>query len=96
MTAPHPIAQALIISVRYVVSGPIKAVDTAAGAMLVAGQRVMVLPTTWVASRFGTQITVSGLRQSDRGHKRLRRRYHTKSPLRIRASQIDRRAAAKD
>jgi hypothetical protein len=67
VTAPDTVARTLTISVRYEVSGPIEAVDIAAGTMVVAGQRVVVLPTTWVPSRFGVGnwITVSGLRQSD-------------------------------
>lgn len=66
-TAAHAIDQARTIAVRYEVSGPIEAIDTAAGAMVVAGQRVMVLPTTWVEGRLaaGNWITVSGLRQPD-------------------------------
>ncbi len=66
-TADHTIDQARTIAVRYEVSGPIEAVDTAAGAMMVAGQRVVVQPTTWVAGRFATGdwTTVSGLRQPD-------------------------------
>nr|WP_294518734.1 DUF5666 domain-containing protein [uncultured Rhodopila sp.] len=66
-TAAHSVDQAKMVSVRYEVSGPIEAVDTAAGAMVVAGQRVIVLPTTWVAGRFalGNWTTVSGLRQPD-------------------------------
>jgi hypothetical protein len=60
----RPVDQAKMIAVRYEVSGPIEAVDTAASAIVVAGQRVMVLPTTWVAGRFapGRWTTVSGLR----------------------------------
>nr|WP_294531322.1 DUF5666 domain-containing protein [uncultured Rhodopila sp.] len=66
-TAGYSADQATMIAVRYEVSGPIDAVDAAAGAMIVAGQRVMVLPTTWVAARFGigNWVTVSGLRQPD-------------------------------
>jgi hypothetical protein len=67
VTAPDSVAQAQMISVRYEVSGPIEAVDTGSGAMMVAGQRVTVLPSTWMAARFvlGNWITVSGLRKSD-------------------------------
>jgi hypothetical protein len=66
-TAAHAVGKVRMISVRYEVSGPIEAVDTAAGAIVVAGQRVIVLPTTWVAGRFapGNWTTVSGLRQPD-------------------------------
>jgi hypothetical protein len=66
VTAPNQVVRALMISVRYEVSGPIEAV-AATGEMMVAGQRVMVLPTTWVGGHFGVGnwITVSGLRQSD-------------------------------
>jgi hypothetical protein len=66
-TAAHSIDRARTIAVRYEVSGPIEAVDTEAGAMVVAGQRVIVLPATWVAGRFavGDWTTVSGLRQPD-------------------------------
>jgi hypothetical protein len=66
-TAAHTVDQAKKISVRYEVSGPIESVDTAVGAMVVAGQRVLVLPTTRVAGRFalGDWTTVSGLRQPD-------------------------------
>jgi len=66
-TAAHTIDRVKTIVVRYEVSGPIEAVDTAAGAMVVAGQRVTILPTTWVAGRFalGDWTTVSGLRQPD-------------------------------
>jgi hypothetical protein len=64
---PDSVAQAQTISVRYEVSGPIEAIDTNLGAMTVAGQRVMVLRSTWTAGHFspGDWITVSGLRQSD-------------------------------
>nr|WP_294544413.1 DUF5666 domain-containing protein [uncultured Rhodopila sp.] len=66
-TAAHSVDQVRMISVRYEVSGPIEAVETAAGAIVVAGQRVMLLPTTWMAGRFapGDWTTVSGLRQPD-------------------------------
>jgi Domain of unknown function (DUF5666) len=66
-TALDPVAQAQMISVRYEVSGPIEAIDLGSGAMIVAGQRVMALPTTWMAGHFGlgNWITVSGLRRSD-------------------------------
>jgi hypothetical protein len=66
-TASDSVAQARTISVRYEVSGPIEAIDIHAGAIMVAGQRVLVLPSTWVAGRFGmgNWITVSGLRQPD-------------------------------
>jgi hypothetical protein len=67
VTEPDQVARAQMISVRYEVSGPIEAVDSATGEMMVAGQRVMVLPSTWVGGHFGVGnwITVSGLRQSD-------------------------------
>jgi hypothetical protein len=66
-TASDPVAQARTISVRTEASGPIEAIDIHAGAIMVAGQRVIVLPSTWVAGRFGlgNWVTVSGLRQSD-------------------------------
>ena len=66
-TGPNSVTQARTIAVRHEVSGPIEAVDTSAGAVMVAGQRVMVLPSTWVAGRFGVGnwVTVSGLRQPD-------------------------------
>jgi hypothetical protein len=55
------------IAVRHEVLGPVESVDTETGAMMVAGQRVVVLPTTWVAGRFGqgAWVGVSGLRQPD-------------------------------
>jgi hypothetical protein len=64
---PNSPMQALAIAVRYEVSGPIEAVDVKSGSMMVAGQTVMVLPSTWVAGRFdvGNWATVSGLRQPD-------------------------------
>jgi Domain of unknown function (DUF5666) len=67
VTASDSVAQAQTVSVRYEVSGPIEAIDTSSGAMMVAGQRVMALPSTWVAGRFGPGdwIIVSGLRRSD-------------------------------
>jgi hypothetical protein len=66
-TVSDSVAHARTISVRYEVSGPIEAIDIHAGAIIVAGQQVLVLPSTWVAGRFGmgNWITVSGLRQSD-------------------------------
>jgi hypothetical protein len=66
-TAAHTVDQTKMIAVRYEVSGPIEAVDAGTGAMMVAGQRVMLLPSTWVAGRFtvGNWTTVSGLRQPD-------------------------------
>jgi hypothetical protein len=66
-TALDPVAQAQTISVRYEVSGPIDSIDLGSGAMMVAGQRVMALPTTWMAGHFslGDWVTVSGLRRSD-------------------------------
>jgi hypothetical protein len=66
-TARHAIDQASTIEVRSEVSGPIEAVDTSAGVLRVAGQRVMVTPSTWIAGRFGrgNWTTVSGLRQAD-------------------------------
>jgi hypothetical protein len=65
--ASDTVARAQLISVRYEVSGPIEAIDTSSGAMTVAGQRVAVLPTTWVAGRtgVGNWISVSGLRRPD-------------------------------
>jgi hypothetical protein len=67
VSMPDAVAKARTISVRYEVSGPIEAVDTSAGSITVAGQRVMVRPSTWVAGRFavGNWTAVSGLRQSD-------------------------------
>lgn len=67
VTEPDLVTQAQMISVRYEVSGPIEAIDTSSGAMMVAGQRIMVLPATWTAGHLdlGNWITVSGLRQSD-------------------------------
>jgi hypothetical protein len=67
VTIPESGAQARSVSVRYEVSGPIEAVNPSSGAVAVAGQQVMVLPTTWVAGRFGVGnwVTVSGLRQAD-------------------------------
>ncbi|HBK04522.1 MAG TPA: hypothetical protein DDZ81_01525 [Acetobacteraceae bacterium] len=67
VTMPDPLTRARTISVRFEVSGPIETVESGAGVMMVAGQRVIILPTTWVAGRFGvgSWITVSGLRQSD-------------------------------
>jgi hypothetical protein len=64
---PDAVAWARRIAVRYEVSGPIEAVDTKAGSMTIAGQTVLVRPTTWVAGRFavGNWATVSGLRQQD-------------------------------
>jgi hypothetical protein len=66
-TIPDSGARARTISVRHEVSGPIESVDTGADAIMVAGQRVAVLPTTWVAGRFGVGdwVAVSGLRQED-------------------------------
>jgi hypothetical protein len=67
LTARDSVAQARTIAVRYEVSGPIEAVDIRSGAIRVAGQVVMVLPTTWMAGRFGIGdwTSVSGLRQPD-------------------------------
>jgi hypothetical protein len=67
LTTPDSVAQAQTISVRYEVSGPIEAIDGNSGAMMVAGQRVMVPPTTWTTGHFspGNWISVSGLRQPD-------------------------------
>lgn len=67
VTAPDSIVQARMISVRYEVSGPIEVVDSSSGSMVVAGQRVRMLPSTWMPGRFdvGSWVTVSGLRQSD-------------------------------
>jgi hypothetical protein len=67
VSAPDSVVQVQTIAVRYEVSGPIEAVDIGSGAMMVAGQRVMVQPATWMAARFGVGdwIAVSGLRQSD-------------------------------
>jgi hypothetical protein len=67
VTASDTVARAQMISVRYEVSGPIEAIDTSSGAMTVAGQRVAVLPTTWVAGStgLGNWISVSGLRRPD-------------------------------
>lgn len=67
MTLPDSGAHARSVSVRYEVSGPIEAVNPRSGIVTVAGQRVVVLPTTWVAGRFGmgNWIAVSGLRQAD-------------------------------
>jgi len=66
-TEPSSFVQARTISVRYEVSGPVEAMEDGATAMTVAGQRVVVLPTTWVAARpsTGNWIAVSGLRQPD-------------------------------
>ncbi len=60
-----PKAQA--ISVRTEVSGPIEAVELGSGAVMVAGQRVVIPATAWGASRFGLGdwAAVSGLRQAD-------------------------------
>lgn len=59
--------KARTITVRYEVSGPIEAVDSRSGSMMVAGQRVTMSPSTWMPGRFdiGTWVAVSGLRQSD-------------------------------
>jgi hypothetical protein len=67
LTARDSVAQARTIAVRYEVSGPIEAIDIRTGAIRVAGQVVMVLPTTWMAGRFGigNWTSVSGLRQPD-------------------------------
>jgi hypothetical protein len=61
------VTQARTVSVRYEVSGPIEAVDVKSNTIVVAGQPVMVLPSTWVAGRFGVGdwTSVSGLRQPD-------------------------------
>jgi hypothetical protein len=66
-TALDPVAQAQAISIRYEVSGPIEGIDLGSGSMIVAGQRVMALPTTWMAGHFslGDWVSVSGLRRSD-------------------------------
>ncbi|HET6308085.1 MAG TPA: DUF5666 domain-containing protein [Rhodopila sp.] len=66
-TGPHSVTQARSVAVRYEVSGPIEAVDVKADELMVAGQRVGVSGSTWVAGRFsvGTWVTVSGLRQPD-------------------------------
>jgi hypothetical protein len=63
--APDSIAQAQMISVRSEVTGPVEAIDT--NAMVVAGQRIETLPSTWMAGRFGPGdwVTVSGLRRAD-------------------------------
>ncbi len=64
---PGLVARALTIDVRHEVSGPIEAVDAKTGTMVVAGQRVMIVPATWTAARLaeGNWISVSGLRQPD-------------------------------
>jgi hypothetical protein len=60
-----PVAQS--ISVRTEVSGPIEAVELGTGALMIAGQRVVVPAGTWGANRFhiGDWTNVSGLRQGD-------------------------------
>jgi hypothetical protein len=64
---PNAVTQARTVSVRHEVSGPIEAVDVKSDTITVAGQPVTVLPSTWVAGRFGVGnwTTVSGLRQPD-------------------------------
>jgi hypothetical protein len=66
-TGPNSVTQARTISVRHEVSGPIEAVDVKSNTITVAGQPVTVLPSTWVAGRFGVGnwTIVSGLRQPD-------------------------------
>ncbi|WP_158926178.1 DUF5666 domain-containing protein [Acidisphaera sp. S103] len=67
LASRESVPQARKITVRYEVSGPIEAVDIRSGSIRVAGQAVMVLPTTWMAGRFGIGdwTSVSGLRQPD-------------------------------
>jgi hypothetical protein len=64
-TATDPAAQARTVAVRYEVSGPIEAIDVHADILTIAGQKVMILPSTWVAGRFalGAWTAVSGLRE---------------------------------
>ncbi|MFO1025299.1 MAG: DUF5666 domain-containing protein [Acetobacteraceae bacterium] len=58
---------ARFISIRTEVAGPIEAVDVDRNAMTVAGQRVVMQPSTWGASHFGLGdwVAVGGLRRSD-------------------------------
>jgi hypothetical protein len=67
VSGPGQYAQARTIAVRYEVSGPVETMDDSTGTMTIAGQRVVVLPTTWMAARpgIGNWIAVSGLRQPD-------------------------------
>ncbi len=67
LDAPDSPLQARTIAVRYEVTGPIESIDAHADTIIVAGQRVSILPTTWVAGRFGagSWTSISGLRQPD-------------------------------
>jgi hypothetical protein len=52
------------IAVRYEVSGPVERVEDDGRVMIVAGQRVVVAPSTWSGSdvRRGDWVSISGLR----------------------------------
>jgi hypothetical protein len=64
---PANAPQAKAISVLTEVAGPIEAIELGSGAVMVAGQRVIVSPSVWGATRFGLGdwAMVSGLRQAD-------------------------------